>query len=129
MLRLLGGLLLVSSVVVAAPAVLVAHHSVTGQFDMSKSLTLKGTISKVDWINPHPYVYLDVRDVNGKVTSWALSTIPIPMLRKAGLTKEALFGKPGELVTVVALPARDGKDLGWIKRITYSDGHQYRLFE
>jgi len=129
MRRLLGGLLLVSSAMLAAPAVPVAHHSVTGQFDMSKSLTLKGTISKVDWINPHPYVYLDVRDVNGKVTSWALSTVPIPLLRKAGLTKEALFGKPGGLVTVVALPARDGKDLGWIKRITYSDGHHYRLFE
>ena len=64
---------------------------------MSKSLTLKGTISKVDWINPHPYVHLDVKGADGKVTTWALSTLPIPMLRKAGLTKETLFGKPGEL--------------------------------
>ncbi len=106
-----------------------AHHSVPGQFDMSKSLTLKGTISKVDWINPHPYVYLDVKGVDGKVTAWALSTLPIPMLRKAGLTKETLFGKPGELVTIVANPARNGKKLGWIVRMTYSDGHYYRLFE
>jgi len=115
--------------VLAAMAVPLAHHSVGGQFDMSKTLTLKGTIAKVDWINPHPYVLLDVRNADGKVTTWALSTIPIPMLRKAGLTKEALFGRPGESVTIVAMPARNGKDLGWITRITYSDGHYYRLFE
>ena len=51
---------------------------------------------------------------------------PIPMLRKAGLTKEKLSGKPGELVTIVANPARNGKDLGWISKITYSDGHYYQ---
>ena len=95
------GPLLPSVLVLTLIAVPMAHHSVPGQFDMSKSLTLKGTISKVDWINPHPYVYLDVKGVDGKVTAWALSTLPIPMLRKAGLTKETLFGKPGELVTIV----------------------------
>jgi hypothetical protein len=129
MQRRLRGLLLALILVMAPLAVPSAHHSVTGQFDMSRSLTLKGTISKVDWINPHPYVYLEVRDANARVKTWALSTLPIPMLRKAGLTKEALFGKPGEVVTIVAFPARNGKDLGWITRITYSDGHHYRLFE
>jgi hypothetical protein len=122
-------LLAASILALAAIAMPLAHHSVPGQFDMSKSLTLKGTISKVDWINPHPYVHLDVTDAKGKVTTWALSTLPIPMLRKAGLTKDGLVGKPGELVTIVANPARNGKDLGWIVRITYADGHYYRLFE
>jgi len=119
-------LLAASIFVLAAVALPLAHHSVDGQFDTSKSVTLKGTISKVDWINPHPYVHLDVRGVNGKVTTWALSMAPIPMLRKAGLTKEKLAGKPGELVTIVAMPARNGKDLGWITKITYSDGHYYQ---
>jgi len=115
--------------VLAAMAMPVAHHSVSGQFDTSRSVTLKGTVSKVDWVNPHPYVYLDVKQGNGKASTWALSTLPIPMLRKAGLTKEALSGKPGELVTAVVMPARNGKDLGWIITVTYSDGHYYRLFE
>jgi Family of unknown function (DUF6152) len=115
--------------VLAVTAIPSAHHSVPGQFDMSKSLALKGTIAKVDWINPHPYLHLDVKDGDGKVTAWALSTLPIPMLRKAGLTKETLLGKPGELVTIVVLPARNGKNLGWITKVTYSDGHYYRLFE
>jgi hypothetical protein len=120
------GLLFSAILVLTAIAMPVAHHAVSGQFDTSKSVTLKGTISKVDWINPHPYVYLDVKGVNGKVTTWALSAPPIPMLRKAGLTKEAVSGKPGELVTIVANPARNGKNLGWITKITYSDGHYYQ---
>lgn len=123
------GLLLASILVLATMVRLLAHHSVPGQFDTSTSVTLKGTISRVDWINPHPYVHLDVQDANGRVKTWALSTLPIPMLRKAGLTKEALSGTRGEPVTIVAMPARNGKDLGWIVRMTYSDGHYYRLFE
>jgi hypothetical protein len=119
-------LLSAAILVLTAMAVPTAHHSVDGQFDTSKLMTLKGTISKVDWINPHPYVHLDVQGVNGKVTTWALSMVPIPMLRKAGLTKEALSGKPGELVTIVAMPALNGKNLGWIRKITYSDGHYYQ---
>jgi uncharacterized protein DUF6152 len=123
------GFVLASMLLFAGPAASAAHHSVGGEFDMSKSLTLKGTISKVDWINPHPYVHLAVRDANGRVRTWGLSTLPIPMLRKAGLTKEAFLGRPGEVVTIAAMPARNGKDLGWITRITYSDGHYYQLFE
>jgi hypothetical protein len=55
---------------------------------------------------------------------WALSTLPTAMMRRAGLTKETLQGKPGEVVTIDAVPARDGsKHLGWINKITYADGH------
>jgi hypothetical protein len=128
-LVVLPALVVASILVDAAVARPLAHHSVPGQFDMSKSVTLTGTISKVDWINPHPYVHLDAKGGDAKVTAWALSTLPIPMLRKAGLTKAALFGKPGEVVTIVANPARNGKAVGWIVRITYADGHYYRLFE
>jgi hypothetical protein len=106
-----------------------AHHSVTGQFDVSKTITLQGTIARVDWVNPHAYVFLDVPAGDGRSTSWALSTIPIAMLRKAGITSQSLFGKPGEVVTVRAHPALNGKTLGWVTRITYSDGHYYALFE
>ena len=105
-----------------------AHHSATGQFDMSKTVTLRGSISKVDWINPHPYVYLDVKDTNGKVETWALESVPLAMLRKMGLTKEALKGRADEVVTITAMPAWTRTvRLGWIKKITYSDGHYYQL--
>lgn len=120
--RLIG---LVAAFVFAVSAAS-AHHSVPGQFDLSKPVTLKGVISKVDWINPHIYVHLDVKEANGSTTTWALSTLPTAMMRRAGLTKDTLQGKPGEVVTIDAVPARDGsKNLGWINKITYADGHSF----
>jgi hypothetical protein len=105
-----------------------AHHSVSGQFDTSKPIVLKGTVSKVDWMNPHVYIYLDVKETDGSVTTWALSSLPTAMMRKAGLSKDALIGTPGEVVTINAVPARDGtKHLGWISKITYADGHFFLL--
>jgi hypothetical protein len=105
-----------------------AHHSVSGQYDSAKPLTLTGVISKVDWINPHIYLYLDVKDKDGAVTSWTLSTLPTAMMRRAGLTRETLQGKPGEIVTINAIAARDEtKRLGWISKITYADGHHIQL--
>jgi hypothetical protein len=109
-----------------APA---GHHSIAGQFDVSQSMTLQGTIARVDWINPHPYLYLDVRDAKGVTTRWGLSTIPLAMLRKARVTKETLIGKPGEVVTVKLHPAINQRPLGWMTRITYADGRYYALFE
>ena len=115
-------------VLVLAASTSFAHHSVAGQFDTSKSLTLKGTITKVEWINPHIYVYLDVKDADGTMATWALQTLPTAMLRKAGLSKDTVMGQPGEVVTVVANPARDGtKRLAWVGKITYADGRYYQL--
>jgi hypothetical protein len=104
-----------------------AHHSVAGQFDSSKRLELAGTISDVDWINPHVYIHLDVKDETGAVTPWRLETLPTAMLRKAGLTKDMIIGG-GMAVTVDAILARDGtKNLAWVLKLTYDDGHYYQL--
>jgi len=95
---------------------------------MSKTVTLKGVISGVEWINPHIYVHLDVPEQNGTRNTWRLETFPPAQMRRAGLTKELLMGKPGEEVTVTILPARDGTlHLGYIERITYADGHFNQL--
>ena len=104
-----------------------AHHSVAGQFDSSKRLQLTGTISEVDWINPHVYIHLDVKDEKGAVTPWRLETLPTAMLRKAGLTKDMIIGG-GMAVTVDAYLARDGtQNLAWVLKLTYDDGHYYQL--
>jgi len=124
--RLLGVALAVVAVLATA-SVLSAHHSVAGQFDESKSVTLKGVISKVDWVNPHIYLYIDVKDGTETVT-WSLGTVPTAMARRAGLTKESIAGKVGEVVTIDCIPARDGtKHLGWVNTITYADGHKIEL--
>jgi hypothetical protein len=121
----IAGFLVIGALFVAVSPTL-AHHSVPGQFDTSKPITLKGVISKVDWINPHIYVHLDVKGADGSTAMWALSTLPTAMMRRAGLTKETLQGKPGEEVTINAVPARDGsRNLGWINKITYADGHSF----
>jgi len=119
---------LVAATLVVVAGSVSAHHSVSGQYDASKSLTLTGVISKVDWINPHIYLHLDVKDKDGAVTTWTLSTLPTAMMRRAGLTKESLQGQPGEVVTITAIAARDEtKKLGWISKITYADGHHVQL--
>lgn len=124
--RLLYRLLLFVCMAVLAPG-LPAHHSVAGMFDMSKEIEWTGVISKIDWINPHTYIYLDVTDADGSTVTWQLSTAPTAMLRKAGLTKAMLMGD-GAKVTITGLLARDGtKHLGWINKISYPDGHFYQF--
>jgi len=124
--RFLGVMLAALALLAATP--LSAHHSVAGQFDESQTVILKGVISKVDWVNPHIYLYLDVKGDDGQVVTWALGTVPTAMARRAGLTKENITGKPGEVLTLDILPARDGtKHLGWVSTITYADGRKYEL--
>lgn len=110
-----------------ASAAALAHHSVAGQFDAGKRVQLTGVIAKVDWINPHTYLHLEVENDDGSVTTWQLESLPTAMLRKAGLTQEMLMGG-GVEVTVDTILARDGTDnLGWLLRIDYPDGHYYQL--
>jgi len=125
--RLLGVLLAVVAMFAVAP-LLSAHHSVAGQFDTSKQVTLKGVVSKVDWVNPHIYLHVDVKGDDGQVVTWALGTVPTAMARRAGLTRESIAGHSGEIVTIEANPARDGtKHLGWVNTITYADGKKHEL--
>ena len=70
MKRALGGLIAIIGLLISAmPAM--AHHSVQAEFDLNKSLTLTGVVTKVEWINPHSYLYLDVKDDSGNVKHWA----------------------------------------------------------
>jgi hypothetical protein len=104
-----------------------AHHSVAGQFDSTKRTTITGVVSRVDWINPHVYVHMDVADEKGEITTWRLESLPTAMLRKAGLTSEMIKGD-GQKVTAVAILARNGTpNLGWLLNLTYEDGHEYVL--
>ncbi len=99
-----------------------AHHSVSGVFDAASPFELKGTISKVEWINPHVYIHLDVTDENGEVETWQLETAPTQFFRNAGVSKSMLEGDGG-LVTITGIRAHDkSKLVGWISRITYADG-------
>lgn len=106
-----------------------AHHSVNGQFDTEARVTVTGTVARVDWVNPHVYVYLDVPNEDGTVTTWGLETGPTARLRRGGLTSTDLAGKPGERVTALGMPGlKEGKNNLWLIKIAYEDGHYYVLY-
>ena len=105
--------------VLAIPAV--AHHAFPAEFDVDKPVTLTGVVSKLEWINPHVYVYLDVKDNTGKTSSWALESWPTGILHKSGISKEMI--KEGTPLTILAYRAKDGKNLAYIRKFTWADGH------
>lgn len=103
-----------------------AHHSVTAEFDPKKSFTVTGTLKKLDWTNPHIYVWVETKDESGQLLTYGIEAVPPGMLHRAGVTRDMF--KVGDTVTVVAAPAKDGtKTLGLGRRITFSDGHSIRL--
>lgn len=108
----------------AATVPVLAHHSFSAEFDGRKTFVVKGVLTKVDWTNPHIYLYLDVAGAAGKVQHYAFSSGPPAALRRAGIRKSDF--KIGDRVTITGAPAKDGtKLLGWLKMIKYSDGHVF----
>ena len=112
---------------IAAPAL--AHHSVPGTFNIEKTVAIKGAISRIDWINPHIYIYVDVKEPAGTVTTWKVETLPTNHMRRAGVTKEEILkeAKAGD-VTVHMYPAHLNKTAGFLLRLTFPEGHFMHLY-
>jgi hypothetical protein len=86
-----------------------AHHG-TARYDMTKTITLNGTITSFDWANPHCLIHLDVKDDNGNIQRWTLEMAPPTILSRLGWTRDSL--KPGDQVSVDTHPAKNGIVLG-----------------
>jgi hypothetical protein len=98
-----------------------AHHSFAAEFDSSKSVTIEGVITKVDWMNPHGWWHVDVTNPDGSVDHYDIQTESPNVLRRAGMTRETM-GKPGDKVKILAYGARDGtKTLAIVRTITFED--------
>jgi hypothetical protein len=106
-----------------------AHHSLTAEFEDSTT-TVKGVMTSVEWINPHIYIYFDVVDKDGKKIQYAVETFPPNHMRtRYGLTRQLLNADMAKKETLIVevQPAKNGKPLGWLKQLTYPDGHFIKL--
>jgi hypothetical protein len=116
----IAGIVLGGFILGALP--LAAHHSFAAEFDRDQPITLTGTVTKVEWSNPHIWFYIDVKDQNGKVTNWGFSGAPPGMLTRRGITKETL--KVGDVIKVEGYRAKDGSNNGSGGKVTFADGRQ-----
>jgi Family of unknown function (DUF6152) len=103
-----------------APFPLSAHHSFAAEYDRSQPVTLKGVVTKVDWMNPHVIFQLDVADNSGKVVHWSCEAGNPNALARRGWRKDSL--KVGDQVTVEAFRAKDASYTANARTITLSDG-------
>ena len=100
---------------------LFAHHG-NAAYDDTRTITLKGTVTEWDWSNPHCVLQLDVTDDSGQVVSWIVETENPTSMTNIGWTKAAM--KPGDHVTVTALPAKNGKHIGRIVDVLLPSGQK-----
>ena len=92
----------------AAPSF--AHHSFAAEFDGSKCRDFTGTLTKVEWANPHGFFYVDIKDPDGKVNNWSFQTYALITLRRAGTTRELFLDNVGKELFVRGCLARNGRE-------------------
>src|SRR5262245_14822796 len=112
--------LLIALLLSAAP--LAAHHAFAAEFDANKQITLKGTIAKMDWINPHAWLHIDVKEADGSVTRWMIELGPPNSLLKRGWTKQSV--PVGADVQVVGYLSKDGAKRANGRDLTLANGKQ-----
>ena len=114
------------SVMIAGAALLVsavpvlAHHSFAAEFDAKRPVKLQGTVTKMEWINPHAWIYIDVKNADGTVTNWMVEAGAPNALLRRGWTKQSLL--PGTEILVEGFQAKDGANRANGSIITFTDG-------
>ena len=98
-----------------------AHHAVAGVYDLNKEIVLEGRLKKLNFTNPHASIELEVPDkkIKGKITEWKLTTASVQTLTREGINKSSM--KPGEILKVTVLPAKNGNPAGFIRNLQLGD--------
>ena len=109
-----------ASLCLLAAIPLAAHHSFAAEFDGTKVIRLKGSLTKIEWTNPHSYFYIDVKDDNGKVVNWGCEAAAPGALSRRGFRKGDI--KLGDTLVVDGYLAKDGSNIVDARRVTLPDG-------
>jgi hypothetical protein len=109
-----------AGLLVSAAVPMLAHHSFAAEFDDTKKVMLKGSVVKVEWQNPHIWLYVDAKDEAGKVSRWQCEGGPPNTLTRNGWTKNAL--KEGDAITIDGRMAKDGTNTCNARSVTLPDG-------
>ena len=99
-----------------------AHHSLAGVYEMKKEAEVSGTLTKIQFVNPHGSMTIAVKNPDGSTTDWVFTTGSATTLAEKGLGKNSNVLKAGDTITAKFIPARNGSPLGFLKSITTADG-------
>lgn len=116
--------LAIALVALLATAQLLAHHAFSAEFDANRPVQLKGTVTKMEWINPHAWIHIDVTMEDGKVEQWMIEGGTPNTLFRRGFTKQSLM--PGTIIMVDGYQAKDGTQKANGRDLTFENGQ--RLF-
>ena len=122
-MRFGSGALTAGIVMLSLTPTLTAHHAVEDTYDLSKTVRLNGVISRVEWVNPHARMYVDVMRGDGTMMTWLIELGTPNTYRRSGFEMGVLTA--GAQVVVDAWPARDGSQSGSIRAVTLSDGRTF----
>ncbi len=123
--KICGGLLALMILLVTVS--LWAHHSPSAIFDMSKRIGMSGTLTKIDWINPHIVVYIETKAGDGKAESWTFESNPPAWFRRVGVGRADFAKSIGQAVKVEGVGAKDRSLYGYLQKITFADGNSMEL--
>lgn len=106
-----------------------AHHSPVAVFDMKSRVDYTGTLKAVHWVNPHIYIVVEVPGPNNTSTAWDFESMPVSFFTRAGVRKKDFDAKIGDKVVVRAMKAANGRPLGFLRNIKFSDGSEVRILK
>ena len=122
-MRIRLSLSIVALALFSAATGLSAHHAFSAEFDASKPIVLKGTVTRTEWINPHSWIHVEVKDATGKVAEWAIECGAPNSLLRRGLNKTSI--PAGTQLVIDGFQAKDGSTTANAKDITFPDGKKF----
>jgi hypothetical protein len=105
-----------------APGPVAAHHSFAAEFDVTKPVKVHGTVTRMEWANPHSWLYVDVKDANGKVTNWRFELASVNHLFRSGWKKDSVL--VGLEMDILAYQAKSGGPVGNCRSVVLPDGKE-----